>query len=341
MKLRRLGPDGPLLSVLGIGTWQAAGAWLYGLGGADEERSIAVLRRAFDGGVNWVDTAPIYGGGHAESVVARALRGYDHVLVNTKCGHFLAPDGKSSYSDLRPEKIRRDCEGSLRRLGRDHIDVYMFHLPDATHSLDDAWAEMVRLREEGKVRWIGACNHPVAALERLPGVQCGGGVYSLLHRGAEEDALPWCEAHGIGYLCYETQATGLLTGAFTRDRLASLPADDYRRTGQPDFQEPWFSQALDLVERLRPLAADLGLTVGALAIAYTLAHPGLTAAMVGASKPEQVDGWLPVGALDLPSDVAAAVRRAAQEAGFGTAADADYAKVLEDISGASRPSSAG
>jgi aryl-alcohol dehydrogenase-like predicted oxidoreductase len=182
MRQRQLGRDGPMLSVLGLGGWKFGGSWLYGLGESDDATSIATIERAIDAGVNWIDTAPIYGNGRSEEVIGRALAGRPEVLVNTKCGHHPSADGKSTYVDNRPEVIRRECEESLRRLGRDHIDLYQFHLPDTEHEVAECWGGMLELVEEGKVRWAGASNFTVEML---------GGCEELGHvHVAEPPAAP-------------------------------------------------------------------------------------------------------------------------------------------------------
>ncbi|MEX2100060.1 MAG: aldo/keto reductase [Acidimicrobiia bacterium] len=318
MRQRQLGRAGPTLSVLGLGGWKLGGSWLYGLGQTDDANSIATIHRALDHGVNWIDTAPIYGRGRSEEVIGRALTGRDDVLINTKCGHHLAPDGKTTYVDNSSNVIKRECEESLRRLGRDHIDLYQFHLPDSNHAAEDCWAGMLELVEEGKVLWPGASNFTIGMLERCePGghVQVTEPQYNLLHRDIELDLLPWCEDHGTGVVCYEPQQTGLLTGGFDRERLARLPPDDFRKTFA-DFQEPALSQALDLVQRVRPIAAELGATVGEVAIAFTLANRTVTGAIVGADSPDQVDGWIAAGDLELTPDVVDELTRLATDAGF-------------------------
>lgn len=307
-----------MLSVLGLGGWKFGGSWVYGLGQAEDSVSMAIIERAIEHGVNWIDTAPIYGDGRSEEVIGRALAGREEILINTKCGHHMAPDGKSTFVDNSPARIKRECEASLRRLRRDHIDIYQFHLPDVGHPVEDSWAAMLELVQEGKVRWPGASNFDRGMLgrcEALGHVQVSEPQYNLMHRDIEESLLPWCAQHGTGVVCYETQQTGLLTGAFTRERFASLPADDYRR-GFADFQEPTLSRALELIEDLRSVADEQGATVGQLAIAFTLAHPAVTGAIVGASSPDQVDGWAPAGELELQDDVVDRIRALAATGGF-------------------------
>jgi aryl-alcohol dehydrogenase-like predicted oxidoreductase len=279
--------------------------------------------------VNWIDTAPVYGGGRAEEVVGRAIAGRDDVLVNTKCGHKLAPDGKSTYVDTSPDSVRAECEESLRRLGRDHIDVYQFHLPDAERPPEEAWATLVALRDEGKVRWIGASNWSVEALARcepVGHVDVNEPQYNLMHREIELDLLPWSSDNGTGVVVYETQQTGLLSGAFSREHLESLPPDDFRK-GFADFQEPNLSRALALVEQIRPIADGLGVSVSELVIAYAIAHPAITGAIVGASTTAQIDGWIGAGDLELDAATVTELTDTATRAGYPTAGVEGYTSI--------------
>lgn len=329
MKQRELFPGGPRLSILGFGAWKAGGSWIYGLGQVDDATSIATMRTAFEGGVNWVDTAPIYGQGRSEEIVGQVLQDFPDVLVNTKCGHFLAADGKSTCVDLSPGAIRRDCEGSLKRLQRDVIDLYQFHIP-AAGSMGEGWETMRELQREGKVRWIGSCNVSTQELASLNGAQVTEGVLNLLHRGLARDVAPWAAQHAIGVLVYETQVTGLLTGAFSAERLQHLSSDDYRHRAV-DFQPEVLARALELVEDLRPIARELNLQVGELAISYACSFHGITGAMVGASSPDQVRGWLRAGEVELPDELHTRLTELASRHGFTPEADDAYARVLDSI----------
>jgi aryl-alcohol dehydrogenase-like predicted oxidoreductase len=308
VQTRRLGSNGPELSVVGFGSWALGGSWQYGWGAQDDDESIAAIRHAVEHGVNWVDTAAVYGHGHSEQVVGRAVQPFDvgeDVLVFTKCGErFVDEDGRE-LGGLRPASIREECERSLRRLGLERIDLYQFHWPDPDTPVEESWATMVELVEEGKVRWIGVCNSTVELLERCEAVRHVDSAQpplSLLNRGARDDVIPWCSEHGTGVIVYSPMASGLLTGAFGRERAERLAEDDWRRRDLA-FQEPRLSQAVDLVERLRPIAERLGCSLPALAVAWTVAVPGVTGAIVGARRPEQVDDWLAAGDLELGADV--------------------------------------
>ena len=326
MVTRRLGSQGPELSVLGFGTWVTGGPWRFGWGPIDDDDSVAAIRHAVEVGVNWIDTAAVYGLGHAETVVGRAIEPYradEDVFVFTKCGRTWHRDGdefRLRY-DLRPESIRDQCEDSLRRLGVERIDLYQFHWPDiATGTpVEDSWGAMAELVDEGKVRWLGFCNSDLDLLERCERVRHVDSLQpplSLVNRHARKELIPWCRANGTGVIAYSPMASGLLTGSFYREGLHRLAPDDFRR-GAPPFQEPKLSQNLALVERLGEVAERLGTTLPALAVAWTLAVPGVTGAIVGARRPEQVDDWL--GAADVVLDEAtlAELERAIEETGAG------------------------
>jgi aryl-alcohol dehydrogenase-like predicted oxidoreductase len=308
MRTRRLGSAGPEISVVGFGSWALGGPWRYGWGPQDDAESVAAIRHAIESGVNWVDTAAIYGIGHSEEVVGEAVKPFragEDALVFTKCGEQWDEAKGGSVNDLRPETIRAECEASLRRLGLERIDLYQFHWPDRIGTpVEDSWATMAELVDEGKVRWAGVCNFDVELLERCEPIRHVDSLQpplNLLNRAAREDVIPWARQHGTGVIVYSPMASGRLTGTFTRERVERLAPDDWRRS-DPGFQEPRLSQALELVERLRPIADRLGCSVAALAIAWTLAVPGVTGAIVGARRASQVDDWLEAGDLDLDDE---------------------------------------
>jgi aryl-alcohol dehydrogenase-like predicted oxidoreductase len=323
MEYRTLGRDGPEISVVGVGAWAMGGPWQFGWGPQDDEQSMAALHHAFDSGIGWVDTAAVYGLGHSEEVVGQVLRERaGGVLVFTKCGRnwYGSPNGEPTY-DLRPESIRFELDQSLKRLGLERVDLYQIHWPDPVTGtpLEDSWGTLADLAEEGKVRWLGVCNFGVELLDRCERIRHVDSLQpplSLVNRRAVAELLPWCVAHGTGVLCYSPLQSGLLTGEFSAERAAALPADDWRRRS-PDFAEPALSANLALAERLRPVARRHGVTVAAVAVAWVLARPGVTAAIVGARRPSQVDGWLPAGSLPLDDADLAAIAAAVEETGAG------------------------
>jgi aryl-alcohol dehydrogenase-like predicted oxidoreductase len=294
MNRRKFGNSDLMITPIGFGAWAIGGPWQFGWGEQSDHDSIAAIHRALELGMNWIDTAAAYGLGHSEEVVARALHDWagkrPHVF--TKCGTVWNKKNAVGYS-LRAESIRRECEASLRRLSVDVIDLYQIHWPadDLAETLE-GWMTMAELQKEGKVRWIGVSNFSVHELQKASEIAPITSVqppYSLIRRDIETDLLPFCERENIGVIVYSPMASGLLTGAMTRERVANLPADDWRtRNGQ--FHEPKLSQNLALVERLRAVGARHGKSPGEVAIAWTLRLPAVTGAIVGARSAKQVDG---------------------------------------------------
>ena len=319
-----LGRSGAAFTRLGLGTWAIGGPWRFGWGPVDDAESIAVIRRAVEAGINWIDTAPIYGLGHSEEIVGRALKGYatgDDVFVCTKCGRRTLPDG-SPYGDLRPQSIRVECEASLRRLGVERLDLYQIHWPDLDTAapLEDSWSTMAELVDEGKVRWIGVSNFDVDQLERCEAIRHVDSLQpplSMVQRGALRNVIPWAAAQQTGVIVYSPMASGLLSGTFDRGRLENLAPDDMR-LGRPEFSEPQLSKNLALVERLRAIADDLACGVAELAIAWTLAQEGVTGAIVGARRPSQLDQWIGAGLLEPSEELLRAINDAIAEGGAGT-----------------------
>jgi aryl-alcohol dehydrogenase-like predicted oxidoreductase len=290
--------------VVGVGAWAIGGPGRFGWGPQDDDESIAALHKAFDSGVNWVDTAAVYGLGHSEEVVGQVVREHGgEVLVFTKCGRpWYGRQGDEPTYDLRPETIRFELEQSLKRLGTDHIDLYQFHWPDTETGtpVEDSWATMADLVTEGKVRWAGLSNFDVQGLERCERVRHVDSLqppFSLINRSAAAE-IAWCAANGTGVLCYSPLGSGLLTGSFDADRVRDLPAGDWRRTNG-EFRPPRLEANLEVARRLEPVAERHGVPVAAVAVAWVLATPGVTGAIVGARRPSQVDGWLPAGDLQL------------------------------------------
>jgi aryl-alcohol dehydrogenase-like predicted oxidoreductase len=305
---RRLGNTGLHLTKVGFGAWAAGGGgWAFGWGPQDDAESIASIRHAIERGINWIDTAAVYGLGHSEEVVRQALDAIpsgSRPYVFTKCG--LVWDERNPEAAprrvLRPESIRSECEASLRRLGVDQIDLYQFHWPDETGTpVEDSWETMTRLIDEGKVRAGGVSNFDVALLERCEAVRHVDSLQpplSLIRRQAAEQEIPWCRAHGTGVIGYSPMQSGILTDQFSPKRIESLAPDDWRRRA-PDFKQPRLGRNLALRDALRPIAEQHGTSVSALSIAWTLAWPGVTGAIVGARSPAQVDGWIAAATLEL------------------------------------------
>lgn len=304
---------------IGLGAWAiGGGGWQGGWGPQDDDASVASIRHAVDSGVNWIDTAPAYGLGRAEEVVGRALRAIpasERPHVFTKCGLVWEPGGRSVSNVLSPSSIRAECEASLRRLGVERLDLLQIHWPaqDGT-PIEQSWHTMAALVDEGKVRAIGTSNFDVALLERCQAVRHVDTFQpelNLLVRDAAGDTIPWCQANGTAVLVYSPMRSGLLTGRFSAERAATLPQDDWRAT-HPDFTGDALARTLDLVDRIRPVAERLGCTLAELAVAWALAWPGVTGAIVGARSPDQVDGWIGAMGLRLCSadldDIATALR---------------------------------
>ncbi len=320
----RLGQTDLDITRLGLGAWAIGGGeWQGGWGPQDDHESVRTIHYALDRGINWIDTAAAYGLGRAETVVGKALRGMaaeDAPYVFTKCGLVWEPGGTTVSNVLAPASIRQECEDSLRRLGVECIDLYQVHWPtqDGT-PVEDSWATMAELVDEGKVRYIGVSNFEIGLLEQCHKVRpldsCQPEL-NLVARQAAEATLPWCVTHGVGVIVYSPMRSGLLTGAFSAERVAGLPTDDWRAT-HPDFLEPALSRNLDLVSRLESVASSVGCSVPELAVAWTLAWPGVNGAIVGARRPEQVDGWLGAASVELSPSHLEDVRSALVESGAG------------------------
>ena len=308
---RPLGSSGFHITTVGFGSWAiGGGGWAFSWGPQDDAESIATMRHALELGINWIDTAAVYGLGHSEEVVGKLLRelpASERPLVFTKCG--LTWDANNPMEAakriLKPETIRRECEASLRRLGVERIDLYQFHWPDETGTpVEDSWGAMVKLIEEGKVRAAGVSNFNVDLLERCEAIRHVDSLqplFSLISRKTADKLLPWCKNQDTGVICYSPMQSGILTDGFTAERVAKMASDDWRRRG-PEFQEPELSRNLALRDALRPIAARHGASVSSVAIAWTLSWPGLSGAIVGARTPAQVDGWIQAANLQLTQD---------------------------------------
>lgn len=324
---RLLGATGLEITTVGFGAWAiGGGGWSFGWGPQDDEASIDTMRHAIELGVNWIDTAAAYGIGHSEEVVGRFLRSLpasDRPFIFTKCG--LISDKEDPMQEpkrvLKPESIRKECEASLRRLGIERIDLYQFHWPDETGTpVEDSWAQMGRLIEEGKVRFGGVSNFDISLLDRCESVRHVDSLqppFSLIHRDVTANEIPWCAAHKTGVICYSPMQSGILTDRFGANRVAKMAEDDWRRRS-PEFNPPNLERNIALRDALRPIAQRHGTSVSSVAIAWTLSWPGVTAAIVGARSPEQVDGWIGAANLQLTKADLEEIAGAIEQTGAGT-----------------------
>jgi aryl-alcohol dehydrogenase-like predicted oxidoreductase len=300
MKTKRLGNSDLRITPIGFGAWAIGGSgWEFAWGGQDDQESVAAIREALDNGVNWIDTAAVYGLGHSEEVVARALAGMrNRPYIFTKCSMVWDERRKIGHS-LKADSIRRECEASLRRLKVDAIDLYQIHWPDPDEDIEEGWTAMAALQREGKVRNIGVSNFNVAQMKRAQAIAPITSLqprYSLLHREIEAEILPFVVRENIGVLAYSPMASGLLTGAMTPERIAAFPADDWRRR-HSDFQEPLLGRNLQLVRLLQVIGDRHARSPGEAAVAWVLHNRAITGAIVGARRPGQFAGI--VGAADL------------------------------------------
>jgi aryl-alcohol dehydrogenase-like predicted oxidoreductase len=296
METKRLGNSDMDLTRIGVGAWAiGGGGWKFGWGPQDDDESTAAIRTALDAGVNWIDTAAVYGLGHSEEVIARALDGLSRKpYVFTKCERVWNDQREISHS-LKRDSIRREVEASLRRLKLDVIDLYQIHWPEPDEDVEEGWETMTRLKEEGKVRWIGVSNFNVAQMERAQRISPITSLqppYNMLTRAVEESILPFALRNGIGVIVYSPMKSGLLTGAMTRERIQAMPDDDFRRNVAA-FKEPLLSRNLELAEMLKRIGARHGVSAGVVAIAWTLRNPAVTAAIVGMRSAGQAKGVLP------------------------------------------------
>ena len=319
MQKRKLGNSDLMITQIGYGAWAIGGAgWQFGWGPQDDADSIKAILRALELGVNWIDTAAVYGLGHSEEIVAKALTEWKGARpsVFTKCGLRWNAQGRVSGS-LAAASIRQECEDSLRRLRVEAIDLYQIHWPPENNGpeLEQGWSTLAALQLEGKVRWIGVSNFDVEQLKRAQAIGPVTSLqppYSLVRRAVEADILPFCREQGIGVIVYAPMSSGLLTGAMTRERAAQLPVDDWRRNN-PEFNEPRLSRNLELVERLRSVGKRHGRTPGEVAIAWTLRHPAVTASIVGARSAKQAEGVMRAAALHLTEKDVAEIEGPAQK----------------------------
>jgi len=308
MHVRQLGNSDLEITAIGFGAWAiGGGGWQFGWGPQDDADSIAAIHEALDAGVNWIDTAAVYGLGRSEEVVARALRerggsgNGSKPYVFTKCSMRWGDD-RQIYRSLKAASVREECEASLRRLGVEAIDLYQIHWPNPDAEIEEGWTEMAKLQQEGKIRYLGASNFSAEQLARVQAIAPITALqppYSLLERGIESDVLPYCAASGIGVIAYSPMESGLLTGTMTRERIAAFPEDDWRR-GNRDYKEPKLTRNLELVELLREIGARHGRSPGEVAIAWVLRDPVVTGAIVGLRRPGQAAGVLGAADFRLP-----------------------------------------
>ncbi|WP_343217353.1 aldo/keto reductase [Chthonomonas sp.] len=295
MEKRRLGNSDLEITPIGFGAWAIGGpGWEFGWGYQDDRDSIAAIHAALDAGINWIDTAAVYGMGHSEEVVAKAIQTSSHrPYIFTKCSLLWDDKGKVLHS-LKSQSIRKEVEDSLRRLQTDVIDLYQIHWPIPEEDIEEGWITLAKLKEEGKVRYIGVSNFNVQQMERVRSIAPITSLqppYSLVRREIETEILPYCQKHNIGVIVYSPLQSGLLSGKMTPERIAALPDDDWRKRS-PDFQEPRLSRILGLVEGLRQIGARHNQPPGVVAIAWTLHHPAVTGAIVGFRRPDQVHEML-------------------------------------------------
>jgi aryl-alcohol dehydrogenase-like predicted oxidoreductase len=305
MEKRRLGNSDLYLTPVGIGAWaMGGGGWAFAWGAQDDNESSSAIHRALDAGVNWIDTAPVYGLGHSEEVVARALAGRrDKPYVLTKCAR-IWNERREIQKCLKRDSVRRECEDSLRRLKVDVIDLYQMHWPEPDEDVEEGWAAMAELQREGKVRWIGVSNFSPDQMRRAAGIAPVTSLqppYSICSPQIEAAQLPYCLAHSVGVLAYSPMRNGLLTGKMTRERIAALPPDDFRRRN-PHFQEPLLSRNLAIADKLKEIGSRFGRTPGETAIAWVLRHPAVTAAIVGMRSAAQVEGVIGAMEFRLPAE---------------------------------------
>ncbi|MEI8381883.1 MAG: aldo/keto reductase [Planctomycetota bacterium] len=300
MQFRTLGPSGLKLSVIGLGTWAIGGGdWKFGWGDQDEASAVNAIVRAVELGINWIDTAAVYGEGRSEEHVAKALSAIplaDRPLVATKCGRVPKGNGEIGCC-LKRESVIAECEASLRRLKTDCIDLYQMHWPEPDSEIEEGWQTLVDLKRQGKVKHIGVSNHSVSQLKRLQAIHpvtSQQPPYSMIARDAEAEIIPYCGQQNIGVVCYSPMGKGLLTGTFTAERVAALSPKDHR-TRDPRFQSPQLEINLAFVESLTALAKGLGWSVADVAIAWTLRRPEVTSAIVGARSPAQIEQTVSAG----------------------------------------------
>ncbi len=312
MQRKQLGKTDMQLTPIGFGSWAIGGGnWEYGWGAQDDGDAIGAIERAVELGVNWIDTAAVYGLGHSEELVARAVAGMkERPYIFTKCSLVWDKERKVGNS-LKADSVRRECEGSLKRLKVDAIDLYQIHWPNPEADIEEGWQELARLQEEGLVRHIGVSNFTVDQLRRIMAIAPVASLqppYSMLRPAIEAELLPFCLEHNIGVIVYSPMLSGMLTGAMTRERAANFSANDWRRHNK-EFQEPRLSRNLELVELLKGIGKPYGRSAGEVAIAWTLRHPAVTGAIVGGRTAAQVEGIMGAGEFRLTAEAVESIGR--------------------------------
>lgn len=305
MQKRKLGYSDLELTTVGLGTWAIGGPWQFGWGPQDDKDSINTILRAIELGINWIDTAPIYGCGHSEIINGKALKQIKQKpIIATKCS-LLWNEKREKVSCLKKESIRNECHASLKRLGIETIDLYQMHWSQPEEDIEEAWEEMARLVREGKVRYLGVSNFTVEQIKRVQQIYPVASLqppYSMLHREVEDELLGFCKKNNIGVIVYSPMQRGLLTGKFSKETFANLPPDDHRKKNS-DFQEPQLSATLELADELVKIAAQYGKTASQLAISWTLRRTEVTSAIVGARKPKQIEETYLASDWNLPSEI--------------------------------------
>ena len=313
MKTRKLGYSDLHLTPIGLGTWAMGGGdWKFGWGDQDDAASIASVHQALDAGVNWIDTAAIYGHGHAERVVGKAIQDRrDDVLIATKCGRVWEGESREIGKSLRRESVHREVDVSLQRLGIDCIDLYQIHWPEPDEEIEEGWGAVAELVEAGKIRYAGVSNFNMEQLKRIQPIHPVTSLqppYSMLRREVEEEVLPYCRENQIGIVAYSPMQAGLLTGRFSKERVQNLPANDWRKAN-PFFTSPQLEANLSIIEQLRPVAAQMEITLPQLALAWVLRRSEMTAAIAGARRPDQILETVKAGEIVIPDELLLKIER--------------------------------
>jgi aryl-alcohol dehydrogenase-like predicted oxidoreductase len=318
MKTRQLGNSDLQITPIGLGAWAMGGAdWEYGWGPQDDQNSVATIRHAIESGINWIDTAAVYGLGHSEAVVGQAVIGlHNPPYIFTKCS-LVWDEDRSVSASLKAESLRREVEESLRRLDVDVIDLYQIHWPNPAEDIEEGWRTLAKMQDEGKLRYIGVSNFSVKQMKRCHDIAPITSLqppYSIISRDIEKNILPYCEAQNIGVIVYSPLQSGLLSGKMTRERVRNMPESDWR-SRDSEFTEPRLTRNLKIADVLKDIAAEHNTTAASIAVAWTLNHSAITGAIVGARRPDQVDGFIDAPDLQLTRDNLRQIEDAQQSVG--------------------------